>query len=101
MDKRRLIFTGGLICFGLVFISACFVVVLPAFAAEARLPISATLIRCVTEAERQQNCSEKNLCCNLLESDESYLHRSDIKKRRVANNTLRQMTSPPTTSLEK
>lgn len=42
----------------------------PADAAEAILPIKARIIRCVTPQERRNMCSQENLCCGLLDTEE-------------------------------
>jgi hypothetical protein len=34
-------------------------------AAEAIMPIKSRIVRCVTNEERMQMCSQQNLCCNL------------------------------------
>lgn len=40
-----------------------------AHAAETLLPIKARIIRCVTNEERLQMCTQENLCCNLVRKE--------------------------------
>jgi len=37
-----------------------------AYAAETLLPVRATLIRCVTQVERVNMCSAREMCCDLV-----------------------------------
>lgn len=38
----------------------------PAHTAEVEMPITVTLVRCVTQAERANMCEARHICCDLV-----------------------------------
>lgn len=48
----------------------------PAYAAEALLPVTATIIRCVTQSERVNMCDLREMCCNLVSPENMTLSKA-------------------------
>lgn len=69
----------------------CFFYVGPAMAAEALLPIRATIVNCGSQTERAARCQKDERCCNLGDSSEDADHQDARDEQKTGNRSTAQV----------